>query len=147
MWNSFTSGTKVYQNVAIIDNANATGLMQHPRSLTRSDLTWAGTTSTPPIAEPTQVPVETPEIILLPRIHPQASATVENGTVRIHITDADSREIGKETMDRLEVSTSPDLEVWSPLDSALVWTEGRVEIAAHAVQNSGHQFFRISEKP
>mgnify|MGYP002631570027 CR=1 FL=1 len=172
VWNSFTSGTKVYQNVAIIDNANATGLMQHPRSLTRSDLTWAGTTSTPPIAdpspsqnsdaepsspdgqlpppaqtEPTQVPVETPEIILLPRIHPQASATVENGTVRIHITDADSREIGKETMDRLEVSTSPDLEVWSPLDSALVWTEGRVEIAAHAVQNSGHQFFRISEKP
>jgi hypothetical protein len=52
VWNSFTSGTRIYQNLAIVDNANATGLMQHPRSLTRSEIPWAGPVSTPPIVDP-----------------------------------------------------------------------------------------------
>jgi len=78
VWNSFTSGTKIYQHVAIVDNENAIGLMRHARSLTRDEIDWTETVasaSTPPVVEnPPAVelttPVEepTPPIVSVPPV-------------------------------------------------------------------------------
>lgn len=40
VWNSFTSGTNGYQNVAIVDNTDALGLMEHPAIMSRDEVDW-----------------------------------------------------------------------------------------------------------
>ena len=66
VWNSFTSGTKIYQHVAIVDNENVIGLMQHARSLSRDEIDWTETEAsapTPPAVEPPPPVVEIPPAV------------------------------------------------------------------------------------